>query len=172
MKKEKKELIEKLEDAVNKCLENAFKIFNIRFGYPIIDTTLKSTRIAGRAIMERSGNIIKNTLRFNYKLYAAAPDLFIKEVVPHEVAHIVNYNMHERVIAHDFKWKYICLRLGGSGSTHLIKELYEILVSISPGYKYKCACTIHNLSTRIQKKIEKGASYSCKDCHKRIKRIE
>lgn len=172
MNKQKVELIEKLEDAVNKCLENAFKIFNIRVSYPTINVTLKSIRMAGRAIIIRNEDTIKNTLRFNYKLYAAAPDLFINEVVPHEVAHIINYNMYERTIAHDFKWKYICLKLGGSGSTYLIKELHEILASISPGYKYKCACTIHNLSTRMHNKIEKGASYNCKDCRKKLERIK
>ena len=172
MKKEKRELIKKLKDAVNNCLENAFKIFNIKFAYPIIDITLKSIRTAGRAIMERNGDTIKNTLRFNYKLYAAAPDLFINEVIPHEIAHIVNYNICKRSVAHDFRWKYICLKLGGSGKTYLIRELHEILASISPGRKYKCACTIHNLSTGIHNKIKKGASYSCKDCRKKLERIE
>ena len=149
-----------LKKAVNKCFALALKLYGLDIPYPEIKLNLKSINNGAKAIFKPAIDI--SLLRFNFGLYKAMPKLFIEEVVPHEVAHIIASKLGYK--GHLAMWYTICIALGGTGETYLSRELGQRLRSLNKTYTYSCKCSTHRLTPIRHKRIKKGGHYRCDKC--------
>jgi SprT protein len=98
--------------AAQNCLKKAEEIYGHKMPEMQVGFNLKG-RVAGYA-MRKYGVY---SVRFNHVILAGNQwEAFIKEVVPHEVAHIVCYAYPELGRNHDYGWRSVCVKLGGSGA--------------------------------------------------------
>lgn len=117
---------------------------------------------------------------FNPILAAENAEDFIKQVVPHEVAHWIDKavygyqytqgrNGKRRRISHGRTWKGIMVNVYGldpdrchSYDVASVKTRTRIVVK---AFKYSCRCgTIFNLTAVRHNKIVKGTTYHCTKC--------
>lgn len=82
------------------CLQSAEKYFNRSFVFPDIYYDLRGVK-AGVAYLR------KNEIKFNRTLLLENPEEFIKQVVPHELAHLIVYQVFGRVKPHGKEWQSV-----------------------------------------------------------------
>jgi SprT protein len=110
-------------------------------------------------------------IRYNPYLFAKYFDDNINTTVPHEVAHYVVdilYGAH-RVRPHGAEWQQVMLALGAEPSVTGKYDLSGIPVRRQQRHSYRCACTMHKISTARHNKIQRGtASYYCRNCKSQL----
>lgn len=106
-----------------------------------------------------------NRLRFNPILLQENQAAFLAEVVPHEVAHLLAWQLHGRKIKpHGREWQQIMQQVFAvsPSTTHT----FDTRRSAKQGYIYACACQgkEHALTVRRHNKILRGQQYICREC--------
>lgn len=147
-----KEIVEK---KVSQCIDLANEFFKSNMPLPMVKFNQRG-RAAGTAYLQR------NEVRFNYYMYQQNPDLFVEQVVPHEIAHLVVFNLYgANVRPHGAEWKQIMLGLYQipASRTHAFAPEPPKKV-----FDYSCDCQKHQLSVRRHNRIVQGARYVCKRC--------
>ncbi|MEL0629370.1 SprT family zinc-dependent metalloprotease [Psychromonas aquatilis] len=109
-----------------------------------------------------SAHLQKNLLNFNPILYHQNKAIFIKEVVAHEIAHLITYQLYGRVKPHGKEWQYIMTQVFNlpANTTHQL-DISDVQGKL---FLYRCACSEHQLTVRRHNKIKKGTVYLCKKC--------
>ncbi|MBY5993612.1 SprT family zinc-dependent metalloprotease [Ferrimonas balearica] len=110
----------------------------------------------------------QNRLRFNPVLLAENPEAFLKEVVPHEVAHLLVWHCHGKVAPHGRQWQGMMRDLFGLEPR--TRHSFD-LASVAPRtWPYRCDCQSHQLTVRRHNKVQRGqARYLCKACGSALK---
>jgi len=78
---------------------------------------ITSARILGQAGVKGGLFARRYYLRWSPMCMAANLEQYMKDTVPHEVAHIVCYANPALGRKHDAGWRRVCIALGGNGST-------------------------------------------------------
>lgn len=128
--------------------------------------------VAGRAWHSRvTGKPIK--LQFNLELAARHPEEFLKRTVPHECAHMLQFQRNPRSKSHGAEWDFFCRLLTGSTmprchsyDTTGIKRTRKV-----QRIKYVCDCKEHNVSSTIHNRIKAGRTYTCLDCKTDVRQL-
>jgi predicted SprT family Zn-dependent metalloprotease len=134
------------------------------------DPKLKSVGVAKKNSFRKmdgihlSLSICYNSLYMNQNF-----DAMLNEVVPHEVAHIVQFMKYPFAKqAHGPEWKRICRSLGGNGqrcTQNFDGEAAGIKKNKMTKYEYTCACKqIFQISPQKHRKIQSGVRYRCLKC--------
>ncbi|KAA6209682.1 SprT family zinc-dependent metalloprotease [Avibacterium paragallinarum] len=141
-------------------LKLAEQHFQRSFPMPEVNYQLRGLK-AGVAYLQ------KNEIRFNRTLLLENPDYFLQQIVPHELAHLIVYQVFGRVSPHGKEWKAVMEKL-----FNLPAEIYHCLdVQSVQGktFPYQCACQIHNLSLRRHNRVQnQSAEYFCKQCKEKL----
>lgn len=125
--------------------------------------------VAGQARIQKCylTDTVSYELRINAEALLRYPDDTLNETVPHELAHIVAYEVHGKVHAHGPEWQRIARHLGASGDRcHSLK--------LTPARQTKryigtCSCREHKLSAVKRNRILLGTQYYvCRRCRERI----
>jgi SprT protein len=106
---------------------------------------------------------------YNFKMVKENLDDYIKIVIPHEVAHILNFYPNQKRKPHGKEWKSLCIKLGGTGERcHHFKV--EKLKEFKRDFIYKCInCGKEYIVTEnIHNKILKGQKRICGKCRNNI----
>lgn len=130
---------------------------------PILITYERSYTTAGWA------KCLLYQVNFDPILLVANQEEFLKQIVPHEVAHIITEHIHgHKVQAHGDEWKAIMVLMGleplrcHTLDTSISKRKFTT-------YKFICGCTdeVHEYASVMSRKIllEK---YVCTICQKRL----
>lgn len=109
------------------------------------------------------------SLHFNERLFAAAPEQHMPDTVAHEVAHSVVYRCFGRGLRpHGREWRMVMEKLGCRAQvTHRTPP--EILARTLNRHLYRCRCRIHALGPRQHKHAIHGRrSYQCRVCGDRL----
>lgn len=150
---------EYIHKAVEACYQKAEAFFSTSFIRPEVSFKLRGQK-AGVA------HITENKLRFNPVLYAQNREDFLKQTVPHEVAHLIAYKQFGLKIApHGQEWQLIMRGLFGLEPKRC--HNYAIKPATGKAYNYVCKCPSANefaLSARRHSLILKGRRYICKRC--------
>lgn len=147
---------------VERCYTTVENFFKRSFSRPHIELNLRG-QSAGTA------NLQNNSLRFNKQLLIENKQHFLKQTVPHEVAHLIAYQLFGIVIKpHGKEWRYIMqivFQLPAERCHH-----YKIDRKTKRYYLYNCQCMtlIHPLTARRHHLIAQGYQYICKYCKKRL----
>lgn len=142
-------------ESVNLCFDKADVFFGNKFKRS--DCNFKQRgRAAGTAHLQ------KNEIRFNHFMYQQDPKIFISTVVPHEVAHIIVFQIYGSTVKpHGKEWQAVMMKVYGirPDRTHTFntpppKEIYL----------YQCECQQHDFTKQRHTKVLRGAQYICKNC--------
>lgn len=142
--------------AVEKCYSHAEDTLARRFARPKVSFKQRG-KIAGSAHLSR------NELRFNPTLLQDNLAEFLQEVVPHEVSHLLCFQLYGRVQPHGPEWKGLMktlFNLKGSRCHQMNTQKVE-----GKTFIYQCGCGDIKLSIRRHNKIERGQQqYQCRRC--------
>ncbi|WP_040975761.1 SprT family zinc-dependent metalloprotease [Necropsobacter massiliensis] len=139
------------------CLQLAEQHFERAFPPPTVNYRLRGVK-AGVAYPAQ------NEIRLNRTLLLENPQAFIAQVVPHELAHLIVYQVFGRVKPHGTQWRALMTELFQLPA----ETCHRFNVANVQGktFIYQCACRQHQLSVRRHNKIQrKSAVYFCRKCH-------
>lgn len=149
-----------LQQQIVEKVETDFKIaeqyFCRQFPRPSVHFSLRG-KSAGTAHLQL------NKLRFNPVLLTENPAIFINEVVPHEISHLLCFHLFGKVKPHGKEWQSVML------STFNItpKTTHQLNTQSVGGqqFDYFCGCGNVQLSIRRHNKIVRGQTqYRCRRC--------
>ncbi len=120
-------------------------------------------KIAGAALMPG------NKLKFNSTLLADNREAFIREVVPHEVCHLLVWQLYpgQRLRPHGKEWQGLMKTLFNLPG----KATHQMDVSKVAGktFAYRCHCGPVTLSVRRHNKVvRQQQQYICRRCQTRL----
>lgn len=114
----------------------------------------------------------KNTVDFNMGIYRENVDKFLATTVPHEVAHIIAFQlMGEKGTGHGYWWKFVMTQVFkiSADRCHSYEVEHHKTRKICKDWVYQCNCCTHNLTTIKHNKIQKGKTfYRCIKCNTRL----
>lgn len=146
------------QSLIGKYHNQAEHYFNREFRVPTLIFRKKGS-VAGTAHLQ------DQIIKINSDLTSLHGYPFLDEVIPHELAHLLAYQLFGRVKPHGNEWKHLMQDVFGCAPkrTHSFdvpkrKQLSQFL--------YKCDCQTHYLSSIRHHRILKGLQrYSCRRCH-------
>lgn len=115
-------------EKVNECYNIANKNHNRQFANSEVQF-FENRAAAGLA------NAKTNTLHFNLNYARQNINFILNEVVPHEVAHLVQFQL-VGYGSHDRHWKHLCLSLGGNGQTKFDNNIIGLTITKKRKTKY------------------------------------
>jgi SprT protein len=105
-------------------------------------------------------------IRYNLDIAERQQESFIRETVPHEVAHVVVRLLHPYARPHGREWQAVMQHLGVTNPQRCHR--FEVAAQAGRSQRrwgYRCACKTHQLSTTRHKRMQAGkASYLCRCC--------
>ncbi|KVX00241.1 SprT family zinc-dependent metalloprotease [Shewanella frigidimarina] len=134
--------------------------FKRQFPRPSVHFSLRG-KSAGTAHLQT------NKLRFNPVLLAENHDIFINEVVPHEISHLLCFHLFGKVKPHGKEWQSVML------TTFNItpKTTHQLNTQSVSGqqFEYFCGCGSINLTIRRHNRIVRGQTqYRCRRCQQTL----
>ncbi|WP_072325166.1 SprT family zinc-dependent metalloprotease [Marinospirillum alkaliphilum] len=152
----------RLKAAVLSCYAHAEHYYLKSFPRPEVLCNLRG-RAAGMAELQR------NRLRFNPVLLEENEAAFLQEVVPHEVAHLLAWQLHGRGIRpHGAEWQQIMRQVFGLAAERT--HDFDVRRSARQAWIYACGCVDreHALTIRRHNRILRGHAYVCLQCRTRL----
>lgn len=168
----KEEAYNILYQETEKWLRKAEGIYNRKWDMPVISLKLKGA-VAGRAWGK------KWFLKFNYDLFVMNQEDFLKRTVPHELAHILVYELYKKISSSSFvygkvtphgnHWKRVMMDLGVDDITRCHEyDVSKVINRRKRVHIYTCDCREHQITNIIHNRMMNGRTYHCKKCKKNI----
>ena len=148
-------VLDVIKQKANECFDKADLFFGNKFKRSLCNLKQKG-RAAGTA------HLHKNELRFNAYMYDQDPVEFINTVVPHEVAHIIVFQIYGNTVKpHGKEWKAVMLKVFGitPNRTHTFEVPPQKVV-----FEYRCSCQGHHFTKQRHNRAQRGVEYICKVC--------
>jgi SprT protein len=138
------------------CLALASKQLNQQFKMPVIKFNQRG-KIAGSARLQI------NEIRFNPILMQDNVEHFLTDVVPHEICHLLAYQLFGRVRPHGKEWQKLMTEIFGvTADTYHAMDVSKVA---GKKFSYACLCGPVELSIRRHNKVvRKIQQYRCLKC--------
>jgi SprT protein len=151
-------LMNELLACVERCYELAEERLGRSFARPAVALDLRGQR-AGVAYLNR------NLLRFNAQMYSEHGEEFLRETVPHEVAHLLAHALHgSRIRPHGAEWQRLMTGLFGLPAKRC-HDYPVVHARRRTSYLYKCACPVPvPFTAQRHAWVGKGRRYQCLRC--------
>ncbi|MCB5160321.1 SprT-like domain-containing protein [Marinomonas algarum] len=140
---------------VKECFEVAERFFGCSFRRASYNFKQKG-RAAGTAHLQ------KNELRFNHFMFSQDTRTFLETVVPHEVSHLIVYQIYGNTVKpHGKEWQAVMRKVYSlaPNRTHNFET-----PAPKSCYEYKCSCQHHLFTPHRHNRASKGVQYVCKCC--------
>ena len=103
------------------------------------------------------------TVRLNHALLLAHGEAFVRDTVPHEIAHLVAHAVHGPVIRpHGAEWRALMARLGAE--PRVCHDYPVTPARRTASFAYRCQCRMHNLGGVRHRRAQTGQVYRCRRC--------
>lgn len=104
-------------------------------------------------------------VRLNYSLLESHSDIFLKEVIPHEISHLAAFcHYGTRIRPHGKEWQHLMENCFGLPA----KIYHDFPVTRAREharpYAYQCACKTHYFTARRHNNRLRGSQYVCHQC--------
>jgi SprT protein len=155
-----------LQDQVHYCLERFLNIAQEKLQITIPKPTVlfnQRGKIAGSARLQI------NQIRLNPTLLTDNPDRFCQEVIPHELAHLIIYQLYGRTRPHGKEWKSIMVEVFNLPAQ--TRHDMDVTKVAGMTFNYQCKCGLVALSIRRHNKVLKGQEYQCRACKQSLKPV-
>lgn len=146
------------------ALERARRHYDIKLPEVSVDYSLRG-RCAGQALIDQHG---QPALRINRQLLEDNLDDFLKQTIPHEVAHlVVQWQAREarrKPKPHGLEWQRVmqdCFDLEPK-RCHSYQTTPARVVTRP--FLYRCQCRKHLLTSIMHKRISRSLQALCKSC--------
>ena len=150
------ELMARCEEALSLRLQQAEQALQQAWPRPVLSYTQRG-KAAGTAHLHRW------EIRLNPVLLVDNLELFLHEVIAHELAHLLVFARHGRVAPHGKAWQAMMRQVFGLAPR--VTHQLDISSLQGPLFAYQCACQRHQLSLRRHNKVQRGQSrYLCRHC--------
>lgn len=151
--------MQQIADCVDALYQQAEAYFKKSFPRPSLSFR-RSGKNAGTAFLQQ------NRINLHPLLYLDNPDEYYDDVIPHEISHLLTWQLFGKVKPHGKEWQAIMQEVfkRPPHTTHS----FDIKAVSGKRYSYQCGCTEHQLTVRRHNKIRKGAQYLCKQCRQML----
>ncbi|MEG3768093.1 SprT family zinc-dependent metalloprotease [Alteromonas sp. 14N.309.X.WAT.G.H12] len=145
-----------MDQCVTRLYCDAEAYFKKAFPRPTISYR-KSGRNAGTAFLHQ------NRINLHPILFVENKQAFFDDVIPHEVSHLLAYQLFGRVKPHGPQWQHIMVDVFHvpAKTTHNF-DLTNVQVNT---VMYQCGCGDVPLTLRRHNKVIKGTEYLCRRCN-------
>lgn len=153
-----------VESTVSACYHAAETILGRSFERPSLSFR-RSGKNAGTAFLQQ------NRINFNPVLLEHNLDAYLKDVIPHEIAHLLVYQLYGRVKPHGEEWQAMMENVfkRPAKTTHNL-DLGPLKLKT---FDYECDCRTIALSARRHNSItQKKRTYICRDCNAPLRRTQ
>lgn len=151
------------------AVERIAELFTIRKSKNL---NCPSLQFDQRGKVAASALLHKNVIRLNPKLYSANSDYYKKEVIAHELAHLLVHQLYrKRVKPHGIEWQFIMQEVFNLAPnvTHNL-DTKEVAMAT---FTYQCKCQTIELSLIRHNKVQRGTQqYICRRCKSPLIKIE
>ncbi|GIU25500.1 SprT family zinc-dependent metalloprotease [Shewanella sp. MBTL60-007] len=154
-------LHQQMAQQVEHCYQVAESKLAKQFPRPEVAFTLRG-KSAGTAHLQL------NKLRFNPKLLQDNQQAFLEDVIPHEICHLLAFQLYGRVKPHGREWQSLMQSLYGRvpRTTHS----FDTRAVEGKTFEYHCQCGPIKLSIRRHNKVVRGETqYRCRKCGSKLK---
>lgn len=142
------------------CLQLAEQHFNQAFPMPKVSYDVRGMK-AGVAYLQQ------NEIKINRTLLLENPEEFIRQVVPHELAHLIVYQLFGRVKPHGEEWQKVMIELFRLPADTC--HQFDVESVRGKTFEYYCQCQTHQLSIRRHNRIlRESAVYFCRKCKQKL----
>jgi SprT protein len=147
-----------LFSCVERCYALAEKRLGRSFVRPRVTLDLRGQR-AGVAYLGR------NLLRFNAQMYQDHAEDFLRQTVPHEVAHLLAHALYgSRIRPHGPEWQNLMTGLFGLPAKRC-HDYPVVPARRRTSYLYQCRCPSHiSFTAQRHAWVGKGRQYQCLRC--------
>lgn len=164
-----RDILQQAEAAVRLAEERARNFYSIKLPDALIDFSLRG-RCAGQARVNCNG---ETCLRINQQLLAENLDDFLRNTIPHEVAHlVVNWQARQkdpRPRPHGPEWQAVmqcCFNLEAKRCHRYQTTPARI---VPRPFLYRCNCRQHLLTSIMHNRISRSYQALCKACRTQLK---
>lgn len=155
------DLEQQVQLRLQECVARAAMMLGREIAMPTLDFSQRG-KIAGSARLQH------HQIRLNPVLLADNLSCFLQEVIPHELCHLLVFQLYGRgsrfrpVRPHGPEWKGLMQSLFGLPG----KATHRMDVSKVQGrqFVYRCGCGPVSLSIRRHNKVLRGTHYRCRTC--------
>ena len=163
-KPDQTDLREIVEPAVRRAEKRACAFYGLDLPAATIDFSLRGL-CAGQARIERNGH---TCLRINRQLLMENLDDFLRNTIPHEVAHlVVNWpyrNRRLRPRPHGQEWQAVMKDCFGLEPVRCHNYRTTPARVVQRPFLYACSCREHRLTSIMHKRISRSSQALCKAC--------
>ncbi|MDB2386083.1 SprT family zinc-dependent metalloprotease [Shewanella sp.] len=157
-------LQQSIVEQIERCYQLAATALSQSFPRPEVNFKLRG-KSAGTAHLQL------NKLRFNPLLLQDNPQAFIDEVVPHEICHLLAFQLYGKVKPHGVEWQTLMLHIfqcQPRTTHHFNTQSVE-----GKTFEYFCHCGCVHLSIRRHNKVVRGDSqYRCRQCGQNLQQTK
>lgn len=127
----------------------------------------KRGRVSGTALSSR------NELDFNIILASENEEEFLKQTVPHEIAHLVADQKFKKRCIHGREWKMVMNVFGLEARRCHNYNTSNAVIRKTEKFSYSCGCGngYHTVGKKIHGKISNGSRYTCGRCKQVLVRL-
>lgn len=152
-----------IQQHVLNCIEMADVYFEHKFKRPTVLLNQRGN-VAGTAHLQ------KNLIKLNRTLLVDNFEEFLTEVIPHEVAHIVTFQLFGRVKPHGKEWQSVMHNVYKIPAT--VRHKMDTSKTQGKMFDYKCLCGTVKLTVRRHNKVvRKQQIYSCRACQQELVQV-
>ena len=106
-------------------------------------------------------------IKFNRTLLLENSDEFIRQVVPHELAHLIVYQVFGRVKPHGQEWQAVMTQLFNLPADTC--HQFDVENVQGKMFAYQCECQTHYLTIRRHNRIQRDKiAYLCRKCQGKL----
>lgn len=166
-----KDLQQQAITAVRQAENLARRFYGLDLPEAIIDFSLRG-RCAGQACVEHNG---RTKLRINLQLLADNLDDFLRQTVPHEVAHLVVYwqarKGRTKLPPHGTEWRVVMQNCFGLEPKRCHNYQTTPARVVPRPFLYNCSCRQHHLTSIMHNRISRQSHALCRSCKTPLKFI-
>lgn len=109
-----------------------------------------------------------NCVYLNHDLFRKNKKIFLDEIIPHEVAHLVSEALSPRESPHGGTWKIVMRSIFNLKPERCHSMETTGVGRITKKFLYICACQKHEVGVTRHNKLESGKKFTCSKCKKEL----